>query len=106
MASLKNTTYSTKCLKILNSFTIFRHFTDGFFMIQGFYVFVICCTDRESRELLAGMTYLKKRLKIEMYSPQSSVIQRGNISGNIVLNQDEYEVEGEYTISVMNSKDA
>ena len=75
-------------------------------MIQGFYIFAICCTDRESRELLIGMTCKRGRAKLDRQITeleQSSVIARGNISGNVVMNQEEYEIEGEYTVSVMNS---
>ena len=80
-------------------------------MTQGFYIFTICCTDRESRDLLMGMTLLRQRLKKEMLSPQtsvmpqSSVMYQRNISGNTVMNQDEYEIASECTITVLNSKD-
>ena len=80
-------------------------------MTQGFYIFAICCTDRESRDLLMGMTLLRQRLKKEMLSPQnsvmpqSSVMYQRNISGNTVMNQDEYEIASECTITVLNSKD-
>ena len=81
-------------------------------MTQGFYIFVICCTDRESRDLLMGMTLLRQRLKKEMISPQisvmmpqSSVMYQRNMSGNTIMNQNEYEIASECTITVLNSKD-